>query len=123
MSPQVTSTHMASPLILSVCAITLGIWMLRARRARSKLPPGPTGWPIIGNLFDIPTEHSWFKYTEWGEKYGPITYVNVGGLPMIIVNSHRIAYDLLAKRGAIYSDRPRAVMVQDLVGMSSLPIT
>jgi len=117
MSPQVISTPMPSPRILSACLITFVIWvLLRLRQARSRLPPGPTGWPIIGNLFDIPTEHSWFKYTEWGEQYGPMTYVNVGGLPMIIINSHRIAYDLLAKRGAIYSNRPRAVMVQDLIG-------
>jgi len=103
-------------LIISAAIITLGIWVaVRRRQPRRKLPPGPTGWPIIGNLFDMPQERKWIKYTEWENKYGPLTYLNVGGLPILIVNSHRVVVDLLVKRGVIYSGRPRSVMCQELL--------
>jgi hypothetical protein len=34
-----------------------------------KLPPGPPGYPIIGNLLDMRDEQ-WLKFTEWRKKYG-----------------------------------------------------
>ena len=38
------------------------------------LPPGPKGYPLIGNLFDMPAQKSWVVYDEWGKIYGnPLT--------------------------------------------------
>ena len=34
------------------------------------LPPGPKGYPLIGNLFDMPVDKSWVVYDEWRETYG-----------------------------------------------------
>lgn len=34
-----------------------------------KLPPGPRGYPIIGNLLDMKSVQS-LKFTEWRKQYG-----------------------------------------------------
>ena len=34
------------------------------------LPPGPKGYPIIGNLFDMPVHKPWLVYDEWRRTYG-----------------------------------------------------
>jgi hypothetical protein len=34
------------------------------------LPPGPRGYPIIGNLFDMPLDRAWIVYDEWRQTYG-----------------------------------------------------
>jgi hypothetical protein len=48
------------------------------------------------------------------QEYGPLVYVEALGQPMLIINTQRIALDLLEKRGAIYSDRPYLAMGGDL---------
>ena len=40
------------------------------------LPPGPKGYPIIGNLFDMPTQSSWLVYDEWRKTYGKSFAIN-----------------------------------------------
>ena len=34
------------------------------------LAPGPKGYPLIGNLFDMPAQSSWIVYDEWRKTYG-----------------------------------------------------
>jgi cytochrome P450 len=64
------------------------------------------GLPIIGRVHDIDMKRSWFKFKEWGDEYGPIYQTTMMGKTHIWISSHEIATELLAKRGAIYSDRP-----------------
>lgn len=34
------------------------------------LPPGPKGYPILGNLFDLPIFKPWLVYDNWFKMYG-----------------------------------------------------
>lgn len=45
---------------------------------------------------------------------GPITYLHVFGQGLVFLNTPEAAFDLLDKRGAICSDRPRFVMAGEL---------
>ncbi|KAH6919266.1 cytochrome P450 [Coprinopsis sp. MPI-PUGE-AT-0042] len=76
-----------------------------ARRWRKRLPPGPTGYPLVGNALQMPTEEPWRVYNQWAEKYGDIIYLEALGQPIIVFNSMKTAQDLLVKRAATYSDR------------------
>ncbi|KAI0263924.1 cytochrome P450 [Gloeopeniophorella convolvens] len=88
--------------------IALLSFVIKNRKRRGLLyPPGPRPWPIIGNLLDIPKMHSWLTYIEVGEKYGSeIISFSVFGKVIVVLNSVRVAKDLLEKGGEIYSDRP-----------------
>ena len=54
-------------------------WQLKKGRSNPKglpLPPGPKGYPLIGNLFDLPVDRAWLVYEEWSKIYGEPFVVN-----------------------------------------------
>ena len=55
-------------IVLLILALIILSWS--SRRARPPLPPGPKGWPLIGNLLDIPMANFGATYTKWAQKYG-----------------------------------------------------
>lgn len=83
-------------------------------RSSRPLPPGPPGLPVVGNLHQHPKSHPWLQYHEWSKTYGPLMYLNMAGQPLVVLSSARAARDLLAVRGARYSDRPRMVVAFEL---------
>jgi len=34
-----------------------------------KLPPGPRGYPVIGNVLELRSQQ-WLKFTEWKKQFG-----------------------------------------------------
>ena len=45
---------------------------------------------------------------------GDLVYISAMGKPIVVLNSYKVAYDLLVRRASIYSDRPRSVMVGEM---------
>ncbi|TFK41265.1 cytochrome P450 [Crucibulum laeve] len=97
--------------------VSLVYWRWRSykRRRGLPLPPGPKGWPIIGNVYDIPHDHAWLTYAQWGKTFGDIIYMDVFGTETIVLNSLQAAIELLEKRSANYTDRPDMIMANDLM--------
>lgn len=58
-------------MLLTVTLFILYQLIVRLRRShlRPPYPPGPSGWPFIGNLH-TPPEPAWKTYNEWSELYG-----------------------------------------------------
>ncbi|TFY66279.1 hypothetical protein EVG20_g4806 [Dentipellis fragilis] len=96
--------------------VALAVWRLLISRSKGPTFPGPKGYPLIGNLFDVPSEHEYYKFCEWGRQYGPITSFTMLGQPMLVLNTPAAAEEMLDKKSAIYSDRPHLTMASDLVG-------
>jgi cytochrome P450 len=86
------------------------IWYFFTRRSSGSslpLPPGPPPLPVIGNIHQAPKSHAWLQFTEWGKQYGPVIHLNMLGQHVIVLSTSQAAHDLLAKRGATFSDRPK----------------
>jgi hypothetical protein len=100
---------MYSATYAAIAGLAIGLYIVTRRKSTSSLPlpPGPKPLPVIGNIHQAPRSYSWRTYHEWSKQYGPIVHVNMLGQSVIILSTSEVAYDLLAKRGAIFSDRPR----------------
>jgi hypothetical protein len=44
--------------------------LLSSPSSQCKLPPGPPGIPLLGNIFDLPKKFPWLKLMKWKEQYG-----------------------------------------------------
>lgn len=67
----------------------------------------------------MPLEYAFKTFGSWVKSYGDLIYVSVLGRPMIIVNSVQAARDLMEKKGAIYSSRPRMEILGEMMGWSN----
>ncbi|PCH41344.1 cytochrome P450 [Wolfiporia cocos MD-104 SS10] len=102
---------------VAVALIVLVDRILKGNNSRARtLPPGPEGWPLIGNVLDMPTSYEWQTFSAWSEKWGDIICVTIFGQPMVILNSPQHAFEILDKKGAIYSDRPVLTMASKMIG-------
>jgi hypothetical protein len=49
------------------------------------------------------------------ETAGEVMYLDGAGQPVIVCNSLKSAFELLERRSANYSDRPRFIMAQEIL--------
>lgn len=102
--------------IVSSLAVVLHGYM---RYQRRKYPPGPLGDPLIGNYRHMPAEHPWLYYTELKKKYGDLVFTQVMSQKILLLGSYDVANRLLAKRGAIFSERFQYPLIQETYVLQS----
>ncbi|KDN69081.1 hypothetical protein CSUB01_11693 [Colletotrichum sublineola] len=72
------------------------------------LPPGPKA---IRTGINKP----WLWFQGLSKEYGDVVYLQMGPTPTIVLGSAQAAWDLLEKKGAIFSSRPRFIMGGELL--------
>ncbi|PSR70426.1 hypothetical protein PHLCEN_2v13677 [Hermanssonia centrifuga] len=123
---------MASLTVVDVVALLIALFLLanlckreyqrRTGIKRSaRLPPGPSAIPLIGNVHQLPTEYQEKTFFEWGRQYGGIVYAQLFRNPAIVINSVKVARDLMERRSANYSDRPIFTLLEELLGWKCMP--
>ncbi|KAF5729030.1 cytochrome P450 family protein [Tripterygium wilfordii] len=72
------------------------------------LPPGPPGWPIVGNLFQVILQRKPFIFIvrDLRAKYGPIFTMQMGQRTLVIVTSSGLIHEALVQRGPTFASRP-----------------
>ncbi|CAN0900629.1 Cytochrome P450 77A3 [Linum grandiflorum] len=96
------------PILLAAVLLFL-LHSSKLRRRRHNLPPGPPGWPIVGNLFQVARSGKpFFKYVneDLRPKYGPIFTLNMGSRILIVVSDANLAHEALIQKGALFATRP-----------------
>ncbi|XP_073306069.1 cytochrome P450 77A2-like [Primulina huaijiensis] len=89
--------------------IFLVMYKSKSKAKKLNLPPGPPGWPVVGNLFQVAgSGKQFFQYVrDLLPEYGPIFTLKMGTRTMIIISSADLAYEALIVKGQIFASRPR----------------
>lgn len=83
------------------------LFILRRRRRSGsvlRLPPGPPGWPVFGNMLDlgkVPHE----TLAELRNKYGDVMWLNLGAMKTTVVQSSKAAAELFKNHDLSFADR------------------
>ncbi|GLJ40599.1 hypothetical protein SUGI_0838070 [Cryptomeria japonica] len=108
-------TEEAIAIVIAVAAILVIAKLLRNRN-RNLLPPQPPSWPITGHLHLLkkkqPLHRTLFSVAG---RYGPITYLQLGFRPAIVVSSSKLAKECLTAKDKIFASRP-SILASRLMG-------
>lgn len=66
---------------------------------------GPKGLPVIGNLWDIRVNAA-EKYREWARKFGDVYQIQLGNIPVVVVNSAAAGRSIFGQNAQAMSSRP-----------------
>ncbi|KAI1792474.1 cytochrome P450 [Ganoderma leucocontextum] len=105
------------PLIL-VLLYVLYVRSIVKWRARSRgrpFPPGPPSLPLVGNMFNIPSDRAWVDFQELAAQYGDIIHFRILGTSTVVLGSPAIINEYLEKRAVNTSDRVQSP-VFDMLG-------
>ena len=96
---------------LAMCSVVVAlvssifILFVRFGRGGMKLPPGPRGLPVVGNLLQMGA-HPHRAMTAMHKKYGHILYLRLGCVPTVVVDSPELIAEVTKEHDTVFSSRP-----------------
>ncbi|KAI8513698.1 hypothetical protein Bbelb_080220 [Branchiostoma belcheri] len=100
--------------LLAVCACLLTYLYLQRPR---NLPPGPRGWPLIGNLPMLAkSDFLPATFTELSKQYGDVMTIWIGRVPNIVLSGYETIRTALVKRADDFSSRRIPPRIADIRG-------
>ncbi|KAF8838072.1 cytochrome P450 [Paxillus ammoniavirescens] len=107
--------------LITACsgALVFCFWLYTRRGWRLNLPPGVGGLQGFLNLPSVDGK-IWLQMLEFNRQHGDLASASLFGNHIIVIGSVKIAEDLLEKRSANYSDRPRSIMCGELSGWGKI---
>uniref|UniRef100_A0A914WHC8 Cytochrome P450 n=1 Tax=Plectus sambesii TaxID=2011161 RepID=A0A914WHC8_9BILA len=98
--------------VIVVAAIAYFLY-LELYGKRKGLPPGPTPWPIVGNILQLDLKHPEKSLVQWGKQYGPVFTIWMPA-PFVIVNDYDLMKESFLKQGDIFAGRPEMFLLREL---------
>lgn len=97
--------------VVSVSLLT-ALWFWSLRRPSAKFPPGPRGWPIIGNVMDFVGQGPHHLFMTLAEKYGDVFSVKIGSNWNVILNGSDTIKEAFLKYAVEFAGRPLTTSVE-----------
>ncbi|XP_067683808.1 steroid 17-alpha-hydroxylase/17,20 lyase-like [Haliotis asinina] len=89
-----------------VVGSVVGLIAYNLFKKRYNLPPGPKGWPIIGNLREIRGVLLFRQLRAFSRKYGPVMKIKIGTRTAVILSRIDVVTEALITKQADFAGRP-----------------
>uniref|UniRef100_A0A670Y556 Cytochrome P450 1A n=1 Tax=Pseudonaja textilis TaxID=8673 RepID=A0A670Y556_PSETE len=95
-----------SGVIIALCiVVSLFIYVRMLTKNKQPYPPGPWSLPILGNLLQL-GDHPYVFFDQMRKKYGDVFQIQLGMVPVVVVNGLHAARHVLLKDGESFAGRP-----------------
>ncbi|XP_038622731.1 cytochrome P450 2A13-like [Tachyglossus aculeatus] len=98
------SVFMAALLLVCISVLVL-LSVRRQWKDRSKMPPGPTPLPFIGNFLRLDTNQITNSLLKMRQKYGPVFTVYLGPRPVVVLCGYQAVKEALLDQAEEFSGR------------------
>nr|GMC59859.1 cytochrome P450 84A1-like [Ipomoea batatas] len=91
---------------------TLLLFLL-SRFLRKPYPPGPKGWPLIGN-WNLMDHYSHRGFAKLARQYGGLLHFQMGSVHVVVVSGPEEAREVLQIQDNVFSNRPATIAISYL---------
>ncbi|DAA14859.1 cytochrome P450 2C31 [Bos taurus] len=92
--------------VLVTClSFLIFLFLWNQRHAKGKLPPGPTPFPVVGNIFQINTKNVSKSISKLAEDYGPVFTLYFGMKPTVVLHGYEAVRQVLIDQSEEFSAR------------------
>ncbi|XP_057475227.1 probable (S)-N-methylcoclaurine 3'-hydroxylase isozyme 2 isoform X1 [Actinidia eriantha] len=106
-------TNLVFPLIiLSLLYLIISKLIATKSKSRPPLPPGPSPWPIFGNIFQLGKSLPHIALANLAQAHGPLMMLKLGARPLIVGSSPAAAREILKTHDQALSGRAVASPLQ-----------
>ncbi|KAL5714210.1 hypothetical protein ACHQM5_016201 [Ranunculus cassubicifolius] len=87
-----------SLLVTSILCLILAILIsTKLSNDSRKLPPGPKGWPVIGNMLEVRTA-PYSALANLSQIHGPVMWVKLGSIDTMVISSSEAAAEMFSNQ-------------------------
>ena len=95
------------PIIIGA-TVVIFVTMALFRRSRSRLPPGPRRWPLVGSIPQLSGDRMFYlKLNDLRKQHGDIVFFTLGSLKILVVFGHDLVKEVLGHRDEDFKYRPQ----------------
>ncbi|XP_033744191.1 cytochrome P450 2C37-like [Pecten maximus] len=91
-----------------VLGILSVLFLLKLMNVPGNGPPGPTGYPLVGNFPLFISGNGPKLFDQLRQKYGDVFSLQIGSRRMVVINGYEALKEAFVKQADVFSERPTA---------------
>ncbi|XP_067943680.1 cytochrome P450 2C23-like isoform X2 [Watersipora subatra] len=92
--------------LLVAVVLLMSYLLIKSLKNPLRKIPGPSGYPLLGNILSLNPKNIHNQFYEMARKYGDVMKVKIFTKPIVVLNSRQACLEALIKTGTDFQGRP-----------------